>query len=76
MPDGSRTAVSNRARLTLVTLGAAALRADVASEPNDPATVTVFDLGKPLAVITYLCCAPERSVAREHLIESPACRTG
>ena len=61
MPDGSQSAVPNENRLTLVTLGASALRAEPA--------VTLFDIGKPLAVITYLCCAPERSVAREHLID-------
>jgi DNA-binding SARP family transcriptional activator len=40
------------------------LRADV-----DQSQVGLFDLGKPLAVITYLACAPERSAAREHLID-------
>lgn len=38
-------------------------------EPARDSTVTVFDLGKPLALITYLCCAPERSAPREHLID-------
>ena len=54
-----------------MTLGAASLRAD-APRPGDPhvaSTVTLFDLGKPLALITYLACAPERSVAREHFID-------
>ena len=51
----------NHTPLTLVTLGATSLRTD--------ADVALFDLGKPLALITYLCCAPDRSVAREHLID-------
>jgi len=61
MPEGSRSAVPNDTRLALLTLGAAALR----GEPG----VTLFELGKPLAVIAYLCCAPERSAPREHLID-------
>jgi len=61
MPDGSQTSVTSHAPLTLVTLGATVLRAD--------GNATLFDLGKPLALITYLCCAPDRSVPREHLID-------
>ena len=65
MTDGSRQTVPNQARLTLVTLGGTALRSD---QPSDP-PVTFFELGKPLALIAYLCCAPERSAPREHLID-------
>jgi DNA-binding SARP family transcriptional activator len=61
MPDGSYNGAPNHPRLTLVTLGATALRAT--------SDATLFDLGKPLALITYLCCAPDRSVPREHLID-------
>ncbi|HUQ80443.1 MAG TPA: AAA family ATPase [Gemmatimonadaceae bacterium] len=61
MPSGPRSALPSNARLTLVTLGAAHLRAD--------ASTPLFDLGKPLALIAYLACAPERSVAREHFID-------
>ena len=64
MPNGQRSAVPTDARLTLVTLGSGTLRAEL-----DQSTVTLFDLGKPLALITYLTCAPEHSVAREHLID-------
>ena len=60
MTDGLPSDVANH-QLTLVTLGTTALRADE--------NVTLFDLGKPLALITYLCCAPDRTVAREHLID-------
>jgi len=60
MTDGLPSDVANH-QLTLVTLGTTALRAD--------ADVTLFDLGKPLALIAYLCCAPDRTVAREHLID-------
>ena len=60
MSDGLPSDVANH-QLTLVTLGTTALRAG--------ADVTLFDLGKPLALITYLCCAPDRTVAREHLID-------
>src|SRR5690349_19271106 len=61
MPSGPRSALPPTARLTLVTLGAAHLRAD--------GSIPLFDLGKPLALIAYLACAPERSVAREHFID-------
>jgi len=60
MTDGLPSDVANQ-QLTLVTLGTTALRAD--------GNVTLFDLGKPLALITYLCCAPDRTVAREQLID-------
>ena len=60
MTDGLQTGVANRPRLQLVTLGVTSLRDGEA---------TLFDLGKPLALITYLCCAPDRSVPREHLID-------
>jgi DNA-binding SARP family transcriptional activator len=55
MTDGLPSDVANH-QLTLVTLGTTALRAD--------GNVTLFDLGKPLALITYLCCAPDRTAAR------------
>ena len=64
MPNGQRTALPTDARLTLVTLGFGTLRADV-----DQSEVTLFDLGKPLALITYLACAAEHSAPREHLID-------
>jgi len=60
MSDGLPSDVSNP-QLTLVTLGTTVLRAD--------GNVTLFDLGKPLALITYLSCAPDRTAAREHLID-------
>ena len=82
MSNGSRSALSPspNARLTLVTLGAASLRAEVApnterepdapaaSAPDASAPVTLFDLGKPLALITYLATlvpdmAPELKIA-------------
>ena len=73
MSNGSRSALAPDASLTLVTLGGASLRASEVGDPADsidaPSTVTLFDLGKPLALITYLACAPERSVAREHFID-------
>ncbi|HEX6052998.1 MAG TPA: AAA family ATPase, partial [Gemmatimonadaceae bacterium] len=68
--------------LTLVTLGTTALR--VSASPDEraafgaseasPAGVApddsvIFDLGKPLALVTYLACAPDRSAPREHLID-------
>jgi DNA-binding SARP family transcriptional activator len=61
MTDGLRSGVTNHPQLTLVTLGTTALRAN--------GDATLFDLGKPLALITYLCCAPDRAAAREHLID-------
>ncbi len=61
MIDGLRSGVPIHTPLTLVTLGSTSLRAD--------GDATLFDLGKPLALITYLCCAPDRAVAREHLID-------
>jgi DNA-binding SARP family transcriptional activator len=78
MPDGLPSAVAPRAPLALITLGAPALRG--AAAPNDTsagnsavapasAAVTLFDLGKPLALITYIACSPERCVPREHLID-------
>ena len=73
MSNGSRSALAPDTPLTLVTLGGASLRVSDVADPADsihaPATVTLFDLGKPLALITYLACAPERSVAREHFID-------
>ena len=60
MTDGLPSDVTNP-QLTLVTLGTTALRAE--------ANVTLFDLGKPLALIAYLSCAPDRAAAREHLID-------
>ena len=60
MTDGLPSDVTNP-QLTLVTLGTTALRAE--------ANVALFDLGKPLALITYLSCAPDRAAAREHLID-------
>ena len=60
MTDGLPSDVANH-QLTLVTLGTTVLRAD--------RNVTLFDLGKPLALITYLCCAPDRTVAREYLCD-------
>ena len=61
MPDRSQNGTPGPAPLRLVTLGATALRAE--------GDATLFDVGKPLALITYLCCAPDRSVPREHLID-------
>src|SRR5215471_2856927 len=61
MTDGLRSGVPLHAQFTLVTLGTTTLRADGEG--------ALFDLGKPLAVITYLCCSPDRAVAREHLID-------
>src|SRR5688572_6537940 len=73
MSNGSRSALAPDAPLMLVTLGGASLRAsevtDSADSTDAASTVTLFDLGKPLALITYLACAPERSVAREHFID-------
>jgi DNA-binding SARP family transcriptional activator len=51
-------------RLTLVTLGGASL---VRSGPD--ATMTVVSSGKPLALLVYLACTPERSATRDHLVE-------
>ena len=61
MTDGLRSGVPARAQFTLVTLGTTALRSDGEG--------TLFELGKPLALITYVCCSPDRAVAREHLID-------
>src|SRR5688500_5414923 len=71
MPNGPRSTLAPDTRLTLVTLGSAALRAPIPSNTaadDAVGSTTLFDLGKPLALITYLACAPERSAAREHLI--------
>ena len=73
MPNGLRSTLAPDTRLTLVTLGSAALRApapsNTAAADDAAGSTTLFDLGKPLALITYLACAPERSAAREHLID-------
>lgn len=78
---GLSTPLAPDTPLTLVTLGATALRVAMARDAAVPgATETsradeapdeeiVFDLGKPLALITYLACAPDRSAPREHLID-------
>ena len=78
---GFPTSLAPDTPLTLVTLGTTALRVAVARDaavsgatgisPADgaPDDGTVFDLGKPLALITYLACAPDRSAHREHLID-------
>ena len=73
MTGGPRSALASDTPLALVTLGAAALRAGpngASVAPDERAgSVTLLELGKPLALITYLACAPERSAPRGHLID-------
>ena len=52
-------------RLTLITLGGAAL---VHAEVQGPAA-SVLRPGKALAVLVYLSCCPRRSASRDHLID-------
>lgn len=53
-----------------VTARAATGAASDSPDTAQPASShTIFELGKPLALITYLACAPDRSVAREHLLD-------
>src|SRR5688500_16503523 len=64
MPGTHRSELAADARLTLVTLGNAALQAVATSGP-----VTLFEIGKPVALVTYLACAPDRTATREHLLD-------
>jgi hypothetical protein len=64
MPGTHRSEIASDALLTLVTLGNAALQAVGTSGP-----VTVFEIGKPVALVTYLACAPARTASREHLLD-------
>ena len=51
------------APLTLVTLGGAGLFA-----PSDPGhEAPLLEMGKPLALITYVACSPGRTARRDHL---------
>ena len=63
MPTGHRPDPSQASRLRLVTLGRVSLRDD--AEPEAP----LLEIGKPLALVAYLACAPDRTGAREHLID-------
>lgn len=60
MANGPRPELAPDAPLTLVTLGGVALRAR---------SQTLFEIGKPLALVTYLACAPDRTAPREHLTD-------
>ncbi len=60
--------LTSDARLALVTLGDVGLRAEPPGTGLDRA-MTLFEIGKPLAVVTYLACAPDRAVSREHLLD-------
>ena len=68
MPNEPRRELDSAARLTLITLGAAALRAERSDGAPD-GVVTVFEIGKPVALLTYLACAPDRAVPRGHLLD-------
>jgi DNA-binding SARP family transcriptional activator len=56
---------ANNAHLTLVTLGGASLLRESVSG----ASVIAVPLGKPLALLVYLACAPGRAATRDQLIE-------
>jgi len=77
---GPHLSLAHDTPLALVTLGPVALRVATPRDgeragsrdtrPDGPADEpTLFDLGKPLALIAYLTCAPDRSAPREHLID-------
>ena len=65
MPNGNRPDIPTDARLTLTTLGVVSLCAERPGE----LPVSLFEIGKPVAVIAYLAFSPGRSARREHLLD-------
>jgi len=55
----------HQSELRLTTLGAAALT----HEPPGGARIVVLGPGKPLALLTYLALAPQRSASRDYLLD-------
>jgi DNA-binding SARP family transcriptional activator len=60
LPKGNNSIADKH--LTIVTLGSVALVSDDAGTP-------VMGPGKPVALLTYLACAPARTASRDHLVE-------
>lgn len=65
MPTTKSESPTSDAALFLQTLGGTALFS--ASDPDQQRPL--LELGKPLALITYVACAPKQEVAREHLYD-------
>jgi DNA-binding SARP family transcriptional activator len=64
MANGQSNLVPSDARLTLTTLG----RASLSWTPPDGSPTVLLGPGKPLALITYLACAPRRTASRDYVV--------